>query len=141
MNILQKKIMLSTLLKLQLFYCFLGIGYNIVSYILAMSGGRQLSSTSPVIGTIFMSVYGLCLMAGYKGFYKTYRLLMLFFLVSSGYGGVIKHFIVYSQQPEAYASFSAWISAIGINFFGFLLNLMAVAGRFEDESMGKLSST
>ncbi|MCP4755119.1 MAG: hypothetical protein GY866_29935 [Proteobacteria bacterium] len=141
MNIWKRKIALSTLLKLQLLYCFLGVGYNIVSYLLAMSGGRQLSANSPVTGGIFMSVYGLCLIAGYQGFHKTYRLLMLFFLVSSGYGGVVKHFIVYARQPEAYAALSAWISAIGINFFGFLLNLLAVAGRFESRKAEETTST
>ncbi len=132
MSIWQKKIGVSTLLKFQLFYCFLGVIYNVVSYISVISGGRQLSSGSPVVGGLFMSFYGLCLVTGYKGFIKTYRLLMIFFLVAIGYGGIVKHFIVYSSQPEAYASFTAWISAIGINLFGFLLNLLAAAGKFED---------
>lgn len=68
---------------------------------------------------------------GYTGYLKTYRLLMFFFLVASGYGGIVKHFIIYTQDPTIYASFLAWISAIGINVFGFLLNLLAVAGKFE----------
>ncbi|MBU3914187.1 hypothetical protein KKA14_01500 [bacterium] len=140
MNIWQKKILLSTLLKLQLIYCVLGVGYNIVSYISAMTGGRQLSANSPITSGIFMSVYGLCLIAGYKGFFKSYRLLMLFFLIASGYGGVIKHFIIYAKQPEVYASYSAWVSAIGINLFGFLLNLLAVAGRFESKTTKKTIS-
>ncbi len=85
----------------------LGIGYNIVSYYLIMSGGRPLSSNSPIIGSLCMAAYGLCLISGQKGFYKTYRLLMALFLILFGYAGIVKHFIIYAQQPEAYASYTA----------------------------------
>ncbi len=131
MSILVKKVAISSLLKLQLLYCILGVGYNVVSYIMAATSGRQLSSTSPAVGAAFMSFYGLCLITGYKGLNKAYRLLMVFFLVFTGYGGIIKHFIVYAQQPDAYSSQMAWASAIGINIFGFLLNLLAAAGRYD----------
>jgi len=140
MKIWQKKIAVSILLKLQLTYCLLGVGYNIISCTMAVSGGRQLSANSPIAGGIFMSVYGLCLITGYKELYKTYRLLMLFFLIITGYSGILQHFIMYVQQPAEYASFSAWISAIIINIFGFLLNLMVVAGRFDAKPAYELTS-
>lgn len=131
MSIWRKKIALSTLLKLQLLYCFLGIAYNVVSYYLLKSGSPPLSSNSPITGGMGMLAFGLCLISAQKGFYKTYRLLMILFLIVFGYAGIVKHFIVYAQQPEAYASYSAWLVAIGSNSFGFLLNLAAAAGRFE----------
>lgn len=131
MEMWKQKIAISKLLKLQLLYCFMGVGYNVVSYLTVMFGGQQLSATSPITGVFFMAFYGLCLIPGYTGYLKTYRLLMFFFLVASGYGGIVKHFIIYTQDPTIYASFLAWISAIGINVFGFLLNLLAVAGKFE----------
>lgn len=130
----KRKLMISTLLKLQLLYCALGIGYNIVNYVSALSGGKPLSSTSPVVGTVVMVIYGLSLISGLKLFYKVYRLLMLLFIVIFGYGGIIQHFIVYSKQPEAYASMITWLVAIGINLFGFGLNILAVAGWFEKNS-------
>ena len=73
MNIRRNKMALSTLLKLQLIYCIFGIGYNIVSYYLLMSGGRPLSSNSPIIGGLAMFAYGFCLISAQKGFYKIYR--------------------------------------------------------------------
>lgn len=97
MGILQKKIRLSTLLKLQIFYCVLGIGYNVVSYYLIMSGGRALSSNSPVVGAISMVTYGLCLLSGQKGFYKTYRLLMA---IGSNAFGLVLNFVAVAGRFE-----------------------------------------
>jgi hypothetical protein len=134
MGLLKNKMTISSLLKLQLLYCVFGVGYNIVSYVLAATGSQPLSSTSPMVGAAFMTFYGLCLLTGYKGLYKTYRILMVFFLFAIGYNGIIKHFIVYSQQPGAYSSQLAWATAIGSNAFGFILNLLAVAGRFETDA-------
>jgi len=130
----RKNLAISSLLKLQFLYCMFGVGYNVVSYILAATGNQPLSSTSPVVGTVFMSLYGLSLITAYKGLYKTYRILMAFFILTIGYGGIVKHFIVYAQQPDAYSSQLAWALAIGSNAFGFLLNLLAVAGRFETDA-------
>ena len=129
-----RKLAISSLLKLQLLYCVLGVGYNVVSYIKAATGAKALASTPPVTGALFMLFYGVCLLPGYKGMFKFYRVLMALFVVVTGYGGIIKHFIVYSQQPDAYSSVLAWASAIGINVFGALLNLMALAGWFESDS-------
>jgi hypothetical protein len=131
MGFLQKKLSLSMLLKLQLFYCLLGVGYNVVSYSLVISIGRRLSVTAPFTGGLVMAFYGLCLITGFKGHHRTYRVLMLIFVVAIGYNGFIKHFILYARQPEVYYSFLAWFAAVGSNFFGLLLNLIAVSGRFE----------
>lgn len=129
-----RKFVLSYLLKLQFFYFVLGFGYNVVSYIKAAGGGKALAPTNPVTGGIFMALYGICLLSGYRGLLKLYRVLMAFFILITGYGGIIKHFLVYSQQPGAYSSQLAWVSAIGINAFGTLLNLAAVVGWFENNS-------
>lgn len=135
MSILASRLVITSLLQLQLLYCALGIGYNLVSYVIAAKGGRQLSSTSPLFGAGFMLFYGLCLLTGYLQFYLPYRVLMALFLVSIGYSGVIKHFIVYGQQPDAYSSRLAWAVAIGINVYGLILNMLAAAGRFETTLM------
>ena len=130
----QKKMAISSLLKLQLLYGIIAVGYNGVSYVLAATGSQPLSSTSPAVGAAFMIFYGLCLLTGYKGLYKTYRILMALFLLSIGYSGIIKHFLIYTQQPDAYSSQLAWAFAIGINIFGFILNFLAAAGLFENDS-------
>ncbi len=133
MSVLFQKIAFSSLLKLQLLYFVLGLGYNVISYIKAATGGKPLASTSPVTGAIFMVVYALILLAGYNGFHRVYRGLLVLILISGGYSGIIKHFIVYAQQPDAYSSQLAWIVAITINIFGAVLNLLAVAGLFEND--------
>jgi len=121
---------LTTLLQLQLLYCILGIGYNMVSYLRSKRGLKQLSKTSPVGGALFMSLYGLLLISGFAGLHGTYLIIMGLCLVVYGYGGVVKHIINYPRHPEDYASRAAWLSAIGVNLFGFLLNLVAVSGQF-----------
>lgn len=129
-----KRITISVLLRLQVVYCALGIGYNVISYIRMVGGGKALASTNPVTGAVFMLVYGLCLLPGYRGLYRFYRVLMALFVLFTGYGGIIKHFIVHAQHPQAYSSQLAWALAIGINVFGTLLNLMAVAGWFQTDT-------
>ncbi len=63
-----------------------------------------------------MAFYGLCLITGFKGLQRTYRVLMLLFVVGIGFNGFINHFIIYVRQPEVYFSFLAWLAAVGINF-------------------------
>ncbi|MBU2646343.1 hypothetical protein KKI24_16670 [bacterium] len=131
MGLFQKTIRLSTLLKLQLIYCILGIAYNVVSFLMVITIGRRLSGNAPFTGALLMIIYGLCLITGLIHLQKVYRFLMLLFVLVIGYSGFINHFIIYTRQPEVYASFLAWFSAVGINFFGLLLNLVAVSGGFE----------
>lgn len=121
---------LSTLLKAQLVYALAGVGYNMVSYLVVLSGGQQLSTTSPLTGGLFMTFYGICLITGYRNMEKLYRILMLIFVIVIGYSGFIKHFILYVQQPGIYSSFIAWFAAVGINFVGLILNLTAASGRY-----------
>jgi hypothetical protein len=131
MLLISKNTSLSTLLKLQLIYSLLGIGYNVVSHLVTLYGGQPLSATAPLTGGLFMAFYGLCLITGYKNLQKPYRILMFLFVIIIGYSGFVKHFIIYAQQPEAYASFSAWLFAVGINLLGLILNLTAATGRYE----------
>ncbi len=130
MGLFQIKISLSLLLLLQLLYCFLGIGFNGVSYLRTRFGARQLSSNPPIVGAIFLLIYGMFLVAGYNDYYQAYRVLMVLALFFFGYFGIIRHFILYARTPESYSSKLSWFVAISINLFGFLLNLIAAAGRF-----------
>ena len=121
---------LSRLLFLQAVYCLLGIGYNMVSYLLQASGGMQLAPTSPAIGAAVMICYGLFLIPGYMRSLRIYRLLMLIAIIVIGYGGIIKHEVNYFRDPSLYRSLTAWIFAVGINLYGLFLNVMASLGRF-----------
>lgn len=131
MALLEKKIPLSMLLKLQLFYCFLGVGYNVISYLLVLFEGRRLSANAPMTGGVFMLFYGLCLITGYKQLLKPYRIIMSLFVVVIGYTGFIVHFLLYLRQPAVYHSLLAFLAAVAINFFGLILNFLAGIGRFE----------
>lgn len=124
---LMDKLTRTTLIKLQLFYFTMGFGYNLVSYFKTAAGGKALAFTDPVSGGVFMLIYGLCILPGLR-FFKTYRVLMALFVLIVGYNGIIKHFIVYSQQPEAYSSLMAWTLAVSINIYGTIINLAAAAG-------------
>ena len=126
---------LKKLLMLQLFYCLLGAGYNIVSYILTSAGSSPLSATPPLVGVISMLVYGICLTPGFLGAIKIYRLLMGIAIIVYGYGGIVKHLMNFYQNGLTdYSSMAAWAIAIGINVFGLVLNIMAVSGKFRNSS-------
>ncbi|MBU2510841.1 hypothetical protein KJ966_05870 [bacterium] len=129
---------LSRLLKLQWIYIILGVGYNIVSYFVVMSGGQQLSTTMPLKGGPAMLLYGVFLLAAYTDRIILYRILMTVAVFFYGWGGIVVHLINYSQDPSLYASFAAWIIAVGINVYGLGLSLVAITGKFEND---RLSTT
>jgi hypothetical protein len=120
---------LSFLLKLQLLYMLMGIGYNGISLLMASAGNKPLSSTSATQGVIVLLVYGLFLLSGYLGYQKLYRLFMAIAFIGLGYGGVISHLLNYTNL-NLYYSPVAWFLAIAINLTGMYLNFIALAGRF-----------
>jgi hypothetical protein len=121
---------LSRLLFLQVVYSLMGIGYNVVSFLVKASGGGQLSTTTPAIGAAVMICYGLFLIPGYLHSLRSYRILMLIAIIAIGYGGIVTHVVNYSRDPSLYQSLTAWIFAVGINLFGLCLNVIASLGRF-----------
>ena len=122
---------LSLLLKLQLSYMFFGMLYNCISMALILQLNKGLSPTSPYSGLTVMAIYGLLLFSGYKGKIRLYRIFMGISIFALGYGGIVKHIINISQM-ELYYSWTTWIAAIVINFFGLVLNTIALSGRFKD---------
>ena len=56
---------LKKLLRLQLFYYFLGIAFNAVSYNLITNGGQGLTPNDPIAGSIGMTIYALFLIPGF----------------------------------------------------------------------------
>jgi len=122
---------LKKLLLLQIIYAVLGIGYNVVSHLVAAGGGKALSSTAPLVGGLSLGVYALCLLPGFLGLITPYRVLMGLAILVFGYGGIIKHLMNYPDGLAQYASMTAYVIAIGINVYGLALNILAAAGRFE----------
>ncbi len=122
---------LNKLLKLQLFYCFLGVLFNVISCFYLFQNGETLTPTSPILGIIVMSIYGVFLLAGQMKRITLYRTLMFLAVVAFGYSGIIKHFITLNDSPELYYSIMIGIVAILINSFGVVLNITAALGRFK----------
>ena len=122
---------LNKLLKLQLLYCLIGILFNVVSWIVASKSGKPLTSTEPIMGLIAMSIYGSFLLSGHFRKITLYRILMVLAIIIFGYGGIIKHFILYSETPELYYSFLVMLIGMSINVFGTGLNIFAALERFK----------
>lgn len=121
---------LSLLLKLQVSYMLLGLGYNCASLIMVYAGGKPLSYTSPVLGITTLLIYGMFLTFGYLGKYQVYRVLTFISFIGLGYGGVISHVLNFSNL-HLYYSFGAWFIAITINVMGAFLNFIAFTGKFQ----------
>jgi len=125
---------LKKLLILQVIYALLGVGYNVVSYLVVSGGGEPLSATVPVVGGAFMLGYGLCLTPGFFKKVIPYRILMAAAILVFGYGGVVKHILnAAGGHMDLYSSPAAFIVAVGINVFGLVWNVWAVSGRFSVE--------
>jgi len=122
---------LTTLLRLQIIYFVLGMLYNGVSMYLSAQGKPALAPTKPVLGAISMIAYALFLIPGYLRNINLYRILMGVAIVVMGYGGVVTHIINIFIQPQVYSSIVSWAAAVGINFFGLVLNIIAASGKFK----------
>jgi hypothetical protein len=122
---------LTTLLKLQVLYVILGIGYNCLSLYFTATGKPALAPTQPVLGLVSMVVYALFLIPGYMRKLLIYRILMGVAILVMGYGGVVTHIINIFTQPQLYSSIVAWAGAVGINIFGLVLNIIAVLGKYK----------
>lgn len=124
-------IKLNKLLILQLVYVLLGVLFNLVSYYLILENHKALTPTQPLLGILAMLVYMSFLLTGFYKKIVWYRVLMTVSILIFGYTGIIKHIITFSQEPDLYYSFYAVLLAVGINLFGFLLNLIAVFKKFK----------
>ncbi len=121
---------LKTLLLSQCLYAIMGIGYNVLSYLAVSSGGQAFSATAPLTGGLSLTLYGLCLLPGFRGYIRAYRILMGLAIIVFGYGGIVKHLLNYPGAMDVYSSMTAYVLAICINVFGLVLNVIAVSGKF-----------
>jgi hypothetical protein len=125
---------LGLLLRLQLVYCLLGIGYNVVSLIVSRTGGSTLAPTDPVMGMIVMAVYGGCLLVGALRYVRIYRILAALSVLVLGYGGVVVHLVNFAAgHAFLYRGIVAWGAAVAINLFGLVLNFIGALGLFSEK--------
>ncbi|MBN2225176.1 MAG: hypothetical protein JW765_10905 [Deltaproteobacteria bacterium] len=126
---------LGLLLKLQVVYCLLGIGYNVVSLIGSRTGGSALAPTNPMMGMVVMAVYGGCLLVGALKYVRIYRILMALSVLVLGYGGVVLHLVNFTAaRTFLYYSIVAWGAAVAVNLFGLVLNFIGALRLFSNET-------
>lgn len=121
---------LTTLLRLQLLYLAMGISYNIVSQIFIVTKGQALSGNSPLLGAAVMIIYGLFLIPGFFEKHEIYRILMFLAFILLGYSGILRHLLSYNNL-SLYYSGAAWLTAILINAYGAILNIVAFTGKYK----------
>jgi hypothetical protein len=126
-------ISLQRLIQLQFFYYAMGMVFNFVSMYALGQGEQQLTPNDPYSGCLSMTIYAFFLIPGLKQKVVSYRILMLVAVILIGYGGVVRHIDLYQSAPELYTSTAAAIIGPGINIFGLILNLIAVAGLFRKD--------
>lgn len=111
---------LRMLLKFQLVWVVLGLGYNGVSVWRIESGGVALSPTEPFSGAIFVGICGLIVFAGLSKTKRLYRFSAPCLALLLSYSGVGLHIIniLADASLTGYASFTAWLLAVLINAYG-----------------------
>ena len=122
---------LSLLLKLQGLFAAAAIAYLLASGIREQTMGTPLSVAPVVQSILIFCVYIGCLFLPSIGRIGWYRVAMVPAILAFGGGGVIGNIVTYFSGGEAsYASFGAWVVAVGINAFGTVLNIIAALGWF-----------
>lgn len=124
-----KPIPLNNLLISQMFYCFVGIMYNVGSLLAVRNGQPAWATTDAVMGVAGVALYGLFLSAGLMKNLILYRVLMAVAVLLFGYGGVVTHLLNIGHL-DLYQSIWTWAAAIAINGVGLVLNLAAALGWF-----------
>ncbi|MFK7901028.1 MAG: hypothetical protein AB8B61_09765 [Cyclobacteriaceae bacterium] len=122
---------LNKLLRLQIWYCLIGIVFNLISWIFIKNDYQPLTPTVPMVGIFVMLTYSIFLLAGYFRKIYLYRALMFLSILIFAYGGVLKHVYSLYQYPELYNTIYSGLVAIAINAFGLALNMMATLGKFK----------
>lgn len=106
--------------KLEMIWVVIGILFNTLSYWQIQIGKPALSATDPIAGNVFMTICGVFVLLGFKGFTKTYKYMMPFLTLSLAYNGWWLHIYAYITDTTVleYASTESWLGVIIINTFG-----------------------
>lgn len=118
---------------MQLLYAAMGITFNVVSIVLLRHGAAGLTPTSPYAGIIVLAVYAISVLFSRRWRSIPRRLLLGFWFLILGYGGVITH-VLNGSDLQHYHSTAAWVAAIGTNAFGVVVNVCAFFARHPNEA-------
>ncbi|PWJ38523.1 hypothetical protein [Sediminitomix flava] len=89
---------------------------------------------SPVLPSfIILAVYTLSLLLSKKVNKKWYRIAMIPAILFFGGLGVVGNLILFMNSGLAYySSYNMWLIALGINFYGSMLNIFALLGLYKE---------
>jgi hypothetical protein len=123
---------LSRLLMLSAAYWVLAVGYNVTRLLWAQEVGGALPPTDPFVRMAVMAAYGGGLIAGLLRYIVVYRAVMAA-AVGLGWGSLLAHILnAASGRLSFYGSVLSWAVVVAVTLFGFILNILAATGRFED---------
>ncbi len=123
---------LTKLLKLQLVYLFLAIGWNVVAIAYTFTGNTEASPAQYLPNLPGLAVYFLFIALGHFGYIKPYRILMALYGVGAAYIGIYP-WIVLLLNLETTFQLIPIISGISVNGYGVILCVIAALGRFTFE--------
>ncbi len=114
---------LKTIQKFEIVWVILGFLFNSISYWLILIGHSGLANTNPIAGNVFMTICGIVVILGLKGFNKVYKYLMPFLTLALAYAGWFLHISAYITDAKVldYASFESWLAVILINTYGVVI--------------------
>jgi len=132
MEMTRRRMNLNILLKLQILYGCLSLAFLFTSGWYARTTGEALSAAPVAPSAVMFLVYLGCLLIPKYGKTGWYRAMMALAIVPFGIGGVLMNILNYVQNGlRDYSSFGVFCIAVGINLFGTIWNIAAVAGLFE----------
>jgi len=111
---------LAIMLGLQWVWLALAVLFNLISIWRIEHGGLSLISGRDPLGSIIALVIILpVLLAGARGYLRSYAISNFACMLLVGYVGVFIHVLAYWQGDlSRYSSLLAWVFAVGINLFG-----------------------
>ncbi|QJF51961.1 hypothetical protein [Roseobacter ponti] len=128
---------LSKLILLQYVFAAASLTYLSVSWVLQATTGEPLSAAAIIPSILMFVVYAAVLYLARAGRIGLYRIMMILAILLFGFGGVVGNITRYLQTGlEFYAGFGAWATAVAINAFGTVLNIIALLGLFRTDLPG-----
>ncbi|MGC5703111.1 hypothetical protein J4P02_23195 [Pseudomonas sp. NFXW11] len=106
-------------------YPLLGLAMNLLSLAHRRRHGRGLTPVAPWGGIGMMLLYVVCLGLGQLGHSLAFHLGLLLCLPLIGWGGVLRH--LWRVEHQGYAGAGSRLAALGINLYGVLVSLWALA--------------
>ena len=116
----------STLVKMQVFWLMLAIGFNLVSIWRVSEGGQALiSGRDPVHSIVFLLLFLLPIGLTVTGYHRASALSNIALLLPLFVSGLIIHVLRYFNNDQSmYLSQLVWSVAVLINLYGVLVGVL-----------------